>query len=250
MNLFEIYRVKDWYYYLGFILIGFFLTSSFYSRLLIFLLFGSFLLAYAFSFNDFWDEGKKAYFLFPLLLSILLFISLNIMQIVLASIFLFIVTVYSAKPLRLKSKPFFSSLCNGIGFSLLFLIGYCVINLDLNGIIFFFFFLCFNMVSQFIHEAVDIDKDREKRILTTGVLLGKRKLKKLCYVFLWLSFFTCLYLFYIKIVNFLFLFTTIFFVIFFTNKLIKCKIDRNLRKNYKTFGIFAGFIYFFSIILI
>lgn len=207
------------------------------------------MLSYAFSFNDFWDKKRKAYFIFPLFLSFLLFSLFNTIQIVLASIFLLIVTLYSYKPLKLKAKPFFSSFCNGIGFSLLFLLGYSVRNLDQRSVIFFFFFFSLNMVAQFLHEFSDFEEDKKNRIITTAVFLGKRKIKKLCYFFLWLSFITCFYLFYLKIVNYIFLFTNIFFVIFFTHKLLKRRINRKLRKDYKILGIFAGFIYFILIIL-
>jgi len=249
MKIIEVYRIKDWYHYLGFVLIGFFLNSSFDSRLFLLLLTCSFMLSYAFSFNDFWDNGKKAYFVFPLFLSFLLFPFLNMMQILLASIFLFIVTIYSLKPIRLKAKPFLSSLCNGVGFTILFLLGYCLQSLDIKGLIFFMLFFCFNMVAQFIHEVVDLEEDKKNKDITTAVFLGEKNIKILSHTFLWLAFFFALYLFILKLVNFLFLLATFFFTSFFSYRLVKDRIDSNLRKKYRSLGIITGLVYLFSITL-
>ncbi|MDI6826390.1 MAG: UbiA prenyltransferase family protein [Candidatus Aenigmarchaeota archaeon] len=249
MKINEVYKVKAWYYYLGFILLGFFMNYSFSLTLLILLLAGSFMLAYAYSFNDFWDKRKKAYFVLPLVLSILIIPFLNQTQILLALIFLFIVTIYSAKPIRLKAKPFLSSFCNGIGFSVLFLLGYSVKSLDFRGFIFFLLFFCFNMVAQFIHEIVDLKEDRKNRIITTAVFLGEDKIKTTCYTFLLIAFLLSFYLFYLEFVGFIFVLATLFFVLFFTYKIHKKKIDRRLRKEYKLFGLIVGVIYFILLFL-
>jgi 4-hydroxybenzoate polyprenyltransferase len=240
----EVYRVKHWYYYLGFILLGFSLVSPFNLGLLTLLFLGAFLLAYAYSFNDFCDERKKPYFIFPLALTILMLPFLNFSQLILALLFLFIVTVYSGRPLRLKAKPFLSSLCNGIGFSILFLLGYSVKTLDSVALLFFLLFFSFNMIAQFVHEVVDLSEDKKNKIITTAVFLGEQNIKKLCYFFLLLAFFLSLYLFCLNVLNILLFFATALFVVFFIYKIFNHKIDKKLRKEYRNLGVLLGLIYF------
>jgi 4-hydroxybenzoate polyprenyltransferase len=243
MNIIEAYRINNWYYYLGFILIGFLMSSSFNLNLLINLFLGSFILAYAYSFNDFCDKGRKAYFILPLILSIFILPFLNHIQILLTLIFLFIVTIYSSKTIRLKAKPFISSFCNGIGFTILFLLGYTVKNFDLRGLIIFLLFFCFNMVAQFIHEMTDLKEDRKNGIISTAVFLGEGKIKKICYIFLWSTPLIGFYLFYFKFVNSFFVIITLFFVLFFTYRFFQKKIDKNIRMEYRILGLILGFIY-------
>jgi 4-hydroxybenzoate polyprenyltransferase len=248
-KLVEVYRVKHWYYYLGFILLGFSLVSPFNLGLLTLLLLGAFLLAYAYSFNDFCDEGKKPYFIFPLVLSILLLPLLNFSQFILTVSFLFIVTAYSARPLRLKAKPFLSSLCNGIGFSMLFLLGYSVRTVDSITLLFFLLFFSFNMIAQFIHEVVDLREDRRNKIITTAVFLGEKNIKKLSCIFLLFSFFVSLYLYYLNVFNLLIVFITSLFVAFFIYRISRSKIDEKLRREYKILGIAVGLVYFIFFII-
>jgi 4-hydroxybenzoate polyprenyltransferase len=246
-KILDIYRFLDWYYYLGFLLLGLCLRAQLNITIFKYFLLSAFLLAYAFSFNDFCDKRKKAYFILPLFLSILFFPLLNITQIILSSIFLLIVIFYSAKPLRLKAKPFFSSLCNGVGFSIIFLLGYSVISFDVYGFIFSLFLFCFNMIAQLIHEVVDIDEDKKENITTTAVLCGERRIIRFCQFFLSMIFLIGAYLYYLKIVGFIFLIITMIFSTFFMFKISRKRIDKNLRKNYKIFGILVGLIYFILI---
>lgn len=227
---------------------GFLSVSSFNLELLILLFLGSFLLAYSFSFNDFCDEGKKAYFIFPLILSILFLPLLNFSQIFLTVFFLLIVTIYSAKQVRLKAKPFFSSLCNGVGFSILFLLGYSTKAFDFVVFLLFLLFFSFNIVAQFIHEVVDLKYDKKNKIITTAVFLGQKSMKKLCYFFLLLSFLVSLYLFYINSVSYFFVFVTLYFSFFFMYRIFTSKIDKRLREEYKFFGLVLGLIYLILIV--
>jgi 4-hydroxybenzoate polyprenyltransferase len=240
----EVYRVRHWYYYLGFILLGFSLVSPLKLGLLTPLLLGAFLLAYAYSFNDFCDEREKPYYIFPLALTILMLPFLNFSQFILALFFLFIVTAYSGRSVRLKSKPFLSSLCNGIGFSILFLLGYSVRAVDFIALLFFLLFFSFNMVSQFIHEVVDLSEDKKNKIITTAVFLGEKNIKRLCYFFLLLAYLFSLYLFCLNVLNILLLFATVIFIAFFIYKIFNHKIDKKLRKEYRNLGVLLGLIYF------
>jgi 4-hydroxybenzoate polyprenyltransferase len=249
MNIIKFYRILNWYYYLGFILIGFSLKSMLNIDIVKHVLFGAFLLAYAFSLNDFYDnQQKKKFFVLPLIFSFLLLTFFNIFQIVLSIIFLIIVTFYSAYPFKWKEKPFISSICNGIGFTIIFLLGYFYMpNLNLDGILFALLFFSFNMVAQFIHEIIHLKEDRKQKIITTTVLYGEKRIKIFCNFFLIASTLITLYLFYLKILNILFVIFTMFFTILFMFE-INRKIDDRLRKNYKLFGILTGGLYFILII--
>jgi 4-hydroxybenzoate polyprenyltransferase len=105
------------------------------------------------------------------------------------------------------------------------------------------------MVAQFIHEVVDSRKDKKEGIITTAVLCGERRIKKFCYFFLLLSFLLSSYLLYLKTVNLLFVITTFFFSFFFTVDIARSKIDKKLRKRFRTLGVVVGFIYLFSLLL-
>jgi 4-hydroxybenzoate polyprenyltransferase len=251
MNPIEIYRIKDWYYYLGFILIGVLLNSSFNSKVIILLLSGSFLLAYAFSFNDFCDgKEKKRYFLLPLVLLVPLILFLNFFQILIILVFLLIVTVYSMDPIRLKTREFTGTLCNGFGFTILFLLGYFHIPiLDFLAIPFFFLLFLFEMIAQLIHEMVHLKQDRKKNIITTAVLYGEAFIRRLSISFLFLSLILSIFMYYYGLINIIFLIATIFFSVLFILEFKIKKINLAFRKKYRNTSIIIGIIYFVSILV-
>lgn len=215
------------------------------------ILLGVFLLAYAYSLNDFYDKlEKKKFFILSLILTFLLLPFFNYFQIIISVIFLIIVTFYSAYPFRWKAKPFISSFCNGIGFTLIFLLGYFVTqSFNLNGILFTLLFFCFNMVAQFIHEIVHLKEDKKSNIVTTIVFYGERIGKIFCFLFLLVSLSINLFLFYIKSINIIFFIATLFFTIFFIIEIYREKIDKKFRKRYRILGLIIGFIYYISLTL-
>ncbi len=251
-NILEIYRVKDWYYYLGFILLGFSVKSNFLSIDIIrYIILGIFLLAYAFSLNDYYDKHeKKKFFIIPLIFTFLILPLFNFSQIIVSLIFVTIVTLYSAYPFRLKAKPFICSFCNGFGFTLLFFLGYFYTStLNLKGILFASLLFCFNMVAQFIHEVVDYKEDRKSKITTTAILCGIRKMKIICIFLLFLSIILSISICSLERVNSLFFIFTLIFSLFFMFRIYKRKFDKNLRKIYKACGIVLGCFYFFLMCL-
>lgn len=249
MKTFEAYRVFNWYYYLGFVLIGLSLRLMLDIDTIKHVLLGASLLAYAFSFNNYYDKHeKRKFFILPLILSFCLLPLFNFFQIIVSLIFLIIVTLYSAYPFRLKAKPFISSFCNGFGFTIIFLLGYFIIpNIELDGIIFFILLFSFNMIAQFIHEVVDLNEDKKDSNITTAVFLGKENIKKLCYLFLFSTILLVSYFFYLGIINILIFISTISFEIFFMIEIKKEKIDINLRKKFRIFGILIGVIYIIAL---
>ena len=245
LNILKTYRFDDWFCFIGFILIGFSLKSSLNLELLKYVLLSSFLLAYAFSLNNFYDRHEtKRYFLWPLFFIFPMLFLFNIYQILLSFLFLIIVTLYSAYPFRLKNIPIISSLLNGFGLIILFFIGYFHLQSISAGLLVAPFLFSLQMVSQFIHEIVDLKEDKKNKIVTTAGFLGKEKIKKLCCGFLWFALLVSACLFYLNFVNILFIFITFLFVTFFTYRMFTTKIDKNLRKEYKKLGIIVGLIYF------
>ncbi len=248
-NVLKVYRITDWYYYLGLTFIGFILSNPLGINIIKYIFLSSSLLSYAYSLNDFYDERRKEkFFVLPLILTIFILPLFNTLQIIFSILFITIVTLYSAEPFRLKTRPIVCSLCNGFGFTILFLLGYYFQTFPHVGILFASLFFSFNMVAQFIHEVVDIEEDKKNKITTTVILYGKENIKKLCYLFLWSAFLISLYLLHLKIVSLSFVFITFLFVVFFTIK-IRDKIDKKLRRDYRILGMVIGLIYLLLIFL-
>jgi 4-hydroxybenzoate polyprenyltransferase len=205
------------------------------------------LLAYAFSFNDYCDiKNRKKYFLIPPFLSFLLLPLFKISQMILTLVFIVIVTIYSAEPFRLKKIPFISSLCNGIGFLILFLIGYNKVGL---GLFFGVLLFTLQMPSQFIHEVVHLESDKRKGIITTAVLLGEKNAKFFCYIFFILAIVTSIYLFVLNLLNIFSVFSTFIFVLYFAKKMHDEKVNKVMRKKYLFCGIIVGLVYFLPFLL-
>lgn len=187
----KVYRLKDWWYFLGLIVLGFFFNRSpsffyFLTKILI----SGLLLAFAFSWNEFFDKKfPRKKIIFPLIPLFLILFSLNILNQknkILTFLFLLVALLYSLPPIRLKSYPFIGTFCNAFGFSLLFLIG---ANNFKNNLIWPIYFGLFSLlfVAQLIHELEHALQDKSARILTTAIFLGERRTKFLIIFFLLLG---------------------------------------------------------------
>lgn len=251
LNICKIYRINSWYYYLGFVLIGLAITSPINLQLFKYIMLSSFLLAYAFSINDFYDEcQKRFYFIFPFILLFIFLPFFNMAQIIISIFFILIVTLYSVPQVRLKTIPFISSLCNGLGFSMIFLVGYLNIPyFDLKGVLFMFYLFSFEMIAQLIHEIVHFNEDKKNNFITTAVFLGKTRTKKFCYIFLFLALLAIVYLFFMRIIGMLFLITSVLFIMYFVIEIKSKRINLKLREKYRKFGIVTGIIYILLILL-
>ena len=243
----RIYRIFDWFHYLGFTLLGLSLRNFNTITVTFHLFLSGFLLAYAYSLNDYYDKHqRKKFFFLPLILSLPFLYFLNKFQLVLVILFLLIMTFYSAKPFRFKSIPIICTFCNGIGFSILFLIGaYYHTNSTLSVISLFYWLFFFQMAAQLIHEMVHLEEDKKENILTTAIYVGEKNTKRLCYLFLFLAFVTSYCLFWLRITNlFLFSISAIFILFFMFEIKVKEIIDEKLRKMYRIIGTLVGFAYF------
>jgi 4-hydroxybenzoate polyprenyltransferase len=92
-------------------------------------------------------------------------------------------------------------------------------------------------------------EDKKEKIVTTAVFFGKKKIKYVCYLFLFASLVPVFWLFQTKNVNTIFLISTILFVIFVSLEIKKNIINYNSRKKYIYSSILLGLIYILSFYL-
>jgi 4-hydroxybenzoate polyprenyltransferase len=234
------FRVKDWFHYLGYTLLASILSSNL--SIINFVL-TSFLLAYAYSINNYYDKKlKEKYFLIPLILSFffLPFASLFTITIFLSLLVLF--TLYSWPKVWLEGKPILSTLTNSIGFTLIFvlpmnsikiLLGYCPLVLLIFTL---------NTAAQLLHEIVDFKEDKKINKITTTVRFGVKislVLFKLC--LLSATVISALIFSHFPLIS---LSSIIFSLIFVLIKTVK----RKTRKTFKIFGIIFGIVYMIELL--
>jgi hypothetical protein len=236
------FRVKDWLHYLGYTLLASILSSNL--SIINFIL-TSFLLAYTYSINDYYDKKlKEKYFLIPLILSFffLPFASLFTITIFLSLLVLF--TLYSWPKVWLEGKPILSTLANSIGFTLIFLLPVNSIKtiFEYSTLILLIFTL--NTAAQLLHEIVHFKKDRKVAKMTTTVAFGVRistflfKMSLIATIFLALLLSSKLPLISLSSI----LFSSYF--------LLKRKLKIKVRKTFKILGVFIGIVYSLELIKI
>ena len=247
-KLLKVYRVKNWYYQLGLILIGFLLVSDLNFDIIKIILLGFMLMAFAHSFNDYCEKKEKQkYFTIPLVISLFMLILFNYLQILFSITALIIATLYSLKPIALREKPFLVTITNAISVPILFLLGYLYIpTFGSIGLIIMLLLFCFVMIGQILHEATHIKHDKKCKVVSTAALLGKQNTKYFCYIFLILPLLLTVMFFYLSIVKIIFLLSTIIFVILMLFKIKRENLSYSLRKMYVTSCIILGLVYILS----
>jgi len=229
------FRIKDWVHYLGYTLIGSTLARNFN---ILNLIVTSFLLAYAYSFNDYYDKKtKKKYFFIPLIFYFILLPFLPTFSTLVSMLFFILFTVYSHPKTWLEGRPYISTISNSIGFTLLLLLPFQRATDVLAHFPFIIIIFLLNTAAQLLHEIVDYKEDRRINKITTTVKLGIRAsliLFKLCLI-------TTLSLAILLLLRSpLISLSTIFFSLLF----IKINIvNKKIRRKFKEFGIFVGIIY-------
>lgn len=248
-RFFKVYRVNEWFHYLGFIILGLaFVNSLNFHNILILGLLGSLMLGFAYSFNEFYDRNlKKKLFLLPFFLSIFLFPSLNFNQLLICLSFLFISFLYSYPKFRWKSKPIVSTLSNSVGFLLLFLLGiFSKPMLQYSVVLILLVFFCLNTVAQLIHEIVHYKVDKKNNIFTSAVIYGIEKIKRSIAMILTLTIIDS-FLLFLLFGFLLFFLSTALFSSYFLLKIKKMKINESFRKEFRLAGILTGMVYLFSL---
>jgi 4-hydroxybenzoate polyprenyltransferase len=229
------YRVKDWFHYLGYILLGCLASNNL--DLSNFLL-GSLMLAFAYSFNDYFDKKlKNKTFILPLLLSFVFLPFLNNFQLIFYFLFIFIFVLYSWPVTYLEGRPFFSTILNSVGFLLIFFLPFRNIGkfLELSNFSLLLFFL--NSAAQIIHEITHYKDDKKNGKITTVVNLGIENSILVLRLNLILIIITSFLLF--PKFKFVSISTLLFSIYFLSHK----KIDIKTRKRFKLLGILCGIIY-------
>lgn len=246
MDLLSIYRVKNWWYYLGYPLLGFAFADSFNGWYVILLL-TALTLAYTYSINEKYDKDTEAYdFLLPLLLSFLLVPFLNTNQAICFVLFVTISTLYSHRLTRLKSIPFIVTIANGTLFSLLFCTGYLgTKGPDLFMFHIFTLIFFFNIGAQLIHELMDLKEDLDGRINTTVVYLGERQTVSLLVLSFLFGIIHSLYLYLIGVLSALEFPLILMFWIFSLLTIRSRKWDV-ARRRYRYAGTIVGGLLFLS----
>ncbi len=231
-----IYRIREWWYFLGLPILGFLAGKGEVKNLLAILALSFFLGCYSFSLNEIFDKRlSRRAFAYPLsslfLLILLLFIfpltNPQKLIIIILSIF---ASIYSLPSLHLKSIPFLGTLTNSFGFPLLIVLGARQINRD----IFLLYFLYFSLMllAQLIHEFAHLTEDKKEGI-TTAMLMGKKRER-----LLWFFLFPALLISpFISIVLFLLILPMCVHVVYLLSK----KPDfSNLRKVYRWENLAIG----------
>jgi len=247
-NIIKIYRIKHWYYQLGLILIGFTFRHQLNFDIFKIFLLGFLLLAFAYSFNDYSEKKqKKKYFFIPLILSLVILPFFNNLQILFSLIALIIAIFYSMKPIVLRERPIIVSFANGVSVTILFLLGYFYIPI-LDSIWFWFasLFFSFVIIGQIFHEISHMNEDKNEKILTTALFFGKKKIKYICYLFLFIILILTFSLFRMNVVNIIFFVSTLIFIVFISLQIKRKPINYNLRKIYVISSIVLGLIYILS----
>lgn len=247
-RLSKIYRINNWWYYLGFILLGYVARFKYIDwQVALPLLSGSSLLAYAFSFNDYYDgDIKKRIFVFPLFIFPITIFFLDWFQRIIALIITFGFTLYSHPTTRLKGRPFFSTFSNSVLFSLLFFLGYKT--LDIFSSLFFLLLVSLNTPPQLFHEILDEKEDKRKGDITTTVKYGCNFSKKIAEIFFFLASLFSFLLFYFRLANIFFFLSVLFFSIYFYYETKASKIDKKFREKYRRFGILMGVFLLFLLL--
>jgi len=235
MRIFYVFRVKDWIHYLGYTLIGSALARNF--NIINFIV-TILLLAYAYSLNEYYTkEQKKKYFLIPLILYFIFLPLLPTFGILLSLSSFLIHTPYSHPKIWLEGKPFISTISNSLGFTLILLLPFrratdVLTHFPLLTIIFLF-----NTAAQLLHEIVDYKKDKKVNKITTTVKLGtKTSLTFFKFCLIAISILAILLLAEFPLMSF----STILFSLLFLR--IK-KVDKEIRRKFKEWGILVGIIY-------
>jgi 4-hydroxybenzoate polyprenyltransferase len=240
-TLIDYFRIKDWFHYLGYVLLGSLLANSF--NIFNFFAAAS-ILAYAYSLNDYYDKKlNKKYFAIPFFLYIIILPFLSIFSILISISFLILFTIYSWPKVWLEGKPILSTLTNSIGFTLIFILPFNNIEqISSNYQIVLLIFLL-NIIAQLLHEISHFKNDKNIGKITTSVKIGLKKSTTILKIIIILTLFYSISFILPKYPIFS-LYLCVFLILFLSHR----KITKNERKDYKILGVLGGIILTIEII--
>ncbi len=248
----------DWIHFLGILILGYVYnlkSAHFFSKQLFsIILIGSLDLFHVYSLNDCFDlywkttKSEVTYFKPYIIVSYIILVTNVIFSFFFAKYSTIIILlgaiityIYSAPPLRLKSKPFINTFLNSIGFSILFFIGFPLSKERLTeSAIFFIFFMFIMTPIQLIHELSHFNEDKRKNILTTSVFCGEDFSLHTIISSLVLGFFWVILMWMVNICQFYFIIASFFFVSFFICYVIKKYKTKQLIDNHKIKNTIRG----------
>lgn len=198
MVVFKLSRPHFWAYLAGSYLIGYtalanaprdFFRFEFFYTLFFFLIPANIIL---YGINNIYDKNSdnnnKKLYLYSigasLLLSLPLWFYLSSFSKLLLAMFLLLSVFYSAKPFRLKAKPYVDSLSNILYAFPGFIAVYQLTNIALSPLV-FIAIICWTTAMHLFSTIPDIEEDKHSHLRTTAVILGKRKSLFVCAI-LWL----------------------------------------------------------------
>ncbi len=150
----RIYRVKDWWYYPGLVVLGHLIVKAPTRSLILSFLASFFLGCFSFSLNEVRDRNLPSsyhkYIILPLIPLFLILLFLDPFRIIIILTLVFLAFVYSSPPFSLKKIPVVGTLINAIGFPLLIFLGAGKVGRDTPLLYLLYFFL--SLPAQLIHE--------------------------------------------------------------------------------------------------
>jgi 4-hydroxybenzoate polyprenyltransferase len=197
LSVLRFYRVSDWLHFLGFTILGVLLgkpaAALSPAPTILIIAASAALLAYAYSFNDVFDRQYELPYgahirvnriktrdvlasVCPLMLGVIMLAQFSSTVLELGVLFSLLWFCYSYPRPRLRAVPIFCTAVNGVGFPILFLMGFQTVNADLFGAVFLFFALVLlEIPAQLIHEICHSQGDRRLGFSTTAVRYGTGK---------------------------------------------------------------------------
>jgi 4-hydroxybenzoate polyprenyltransferase len=198
VSVLRFYRVSDWLHFLGFALLGVILADqlspSSTPRTIMILASSAGLLAYAYSLNDSYDReleyshcndeisgrgsntSRALFVIIPLVGSLILLSQFSIVLLAFGILFSMLWTMYSYPVPKLKAIPVVCTVVNGVGFPVLFLIGFAATAApNLECTLIFLALVLLEIPAQLIHEICHAEEDRMFQVCTTAVRYGEKR---------------------------------------------------------------------------
>ncbi len=198
--------------------------------------------------------SKKTAAVFSLvvvLASIFLSFFLNSNSLLLVLFANFMVFTYSAPPIRIKERPFFETIWNGIGYGWIpFYLALFVSGIQINlaqhvlGLVPFFI----SASGHILLQVRDIEDDKKGFVTTTSTKLGLKKMKRISQGLIGLAGLVILYLAGIGFLNLLAWLSIVFgALVFVEHKRMKDDVEKSYRK-LQILYILGGILFILSII--
>jgi len=247
----DVYRIHDWVYYLGFVVLGSLMSNKAAGIPWAVLLVCALALAFIYALNDFTDHRRKnLFFILPLLLLTVCKDCISLKQSIPLIIFLALQILYSVKPFRLKKFPVIGTLCCIFAFPQFFLIGYfdtAVFDLRAFWTVSLLFLL--SGVIQLIHEIDDMEEDAFAGIRTSAVFYGRKVIGRVCMVLLLLGIGASFCIYTLQIIDMITFFALVIFQLHIFKEIFFKGITYKTRFRFRIWSFLSGWIWIISSIL-